>query len=54
MPYRAHVLRGDRITAVREMILSDDRGEREKALAKLLPMQQGDFEGYVRGHGRRP
>lgn len=36
---------GDRIIAVREMILSDDLAGREKALAKLLPMQRGDFEG---------
>jgi pyruvate,orthophosphate dikinase len=34
----------DRIIAVRQMILADDRPEREKALAKLLPMQRGDFE----------
>ena len=36
---------GDRIAAIREMICSDTVGQREKALAKLLPMQQGDFEG---------
>jgi len=36
---------GDRIIAVREMILADDKAGREKALAKLLPMQRGDFEG---------
>jgi pyruvate,orthophosphate dikinase len=34
----------DRILAVRQMILADDRKEREAALAKLLPMQRGDFE----------
>jgi pyruvate,orthophosphate dikinase len=33
----------DRIDAVREMILSDNKQEREKALAKLLPMQRKDF-----------
>lgn len=33
----------DRIDAVREMILSDNRSERQKALAKLLPMQREDF-----------
>lgn len=33
----------DRIDAVREMILSDTKSEREKALAKLLPMQRDDF-----------
>ncbi|HPW64778.1 MAG TPA: pyruvate, phosphate dikinase, partial [Candidatus Omnitrophota bacterium] len=36
---------GDRIIAVREMILADDTAGREKALAKLLPMQRADFEG---------
>ena len=35
---------GDRISAIREMICSDTVEEREAALAKLLPMQQGDFE----------
>src|SRR6188472_1978451 len=33
----------DRIRAVREMILSDDEKGRRAALAKLLPMQRGDF-----------
>ncbi|MBN2325303.1 MAG: pyruvate, phosphate dikinase [Spirochaetes bacterium] len=36
---------GNRIDAVREMILSEDEKGRRKALSKLLPMQQGDFEG---------
>ncbi|MBI3999270.1 MAG: pyruvate, phosphate dikinase, partial [Candidatus Omnitrophica bacterium] len=35
---------GDRIIAMREMILADDKAEREKALAKLLPIQRQDFE----------
>ncbi len=35
----------DRIPAIREMICSDTVEEREKALAKLEPMQQSDFEG---------
>ena len=35
----------DRIPAIREMICSDTVEQREKALAKLEPMQQGDFEG---------
>ncbi|MBI5196116.1 MAG: pyruvate, phosphate dikinase [Nitrospirae bacterium] len=35
----------DRIKAVREMILSDTVEGRKKALAKLLPMQKGDFIG---------
>ena len=34
---------GDRIIAVREMILSDDEAGRRSALAKLLPMQRKDF-----------
>ena len=34
----------DRISAIREMICSDTVEEREVALEKLLPMQQGDFE----------
>jgi pyruvate,orthophosphate dikinase len=34
----------DRILAVREMILADGEGRRKAALAKLLPMQRGDFE----------
>ena len=34
----------DRIPAIREMIVADTVEQREKALAKLLPMQQGDFE----------
>jgi pyruvate,orthophosphate dikinase len=35
----------DRISAFREMICADTKEEREKALAKLEPMQQADFEG---------
>ncbi len=35
----------DRIQAIREMICSDTVEQREKALAKLEPMQQSDFEG---------
>ncbi len=34
----------DRIAAIREMICSDTKEQREAALAKLEPMQQGDFE----------
>jgi len=34
----------DRIIAVRQMILADAEAERKAALAKLLPMQRGDFE----------
>ena len=36
---------GERIAAIREMICSDTVEERKAALAKLMPMQQGDFEG---------
>jgi len=36
---------GERIKAMREMILADDVAGREKALEKLLPMQRSDFEG---------
>ena len=35
----------DRIAAIREMIVSKTATQREAALAKLLPMQRGDFEG---------
>ncbi|WP_026843083.1 pyruvate, phosphate dikinase [Citrifermentans bremense] len=38
----------DRIAAVREMILSADLEGRKKALAKILPMQKGDFKGLFR------
>lgn len=36
---------GDKIIAMREMILADNVEERKKALKKLLPLQQEDFEG---------
>ncbi len=39
---------GDRIKSVREMILADDEAGRRVALAKLLPIQRGDFEGLFR------
>ena len=39
---------GDRIHAVREMILADSVEARRAALAKLLPMQRADFEGIFR------
>ncbi len=38
---------GDRIKSIREMILADDEAGRV-ALAKLLPMQRGDFEGLFK------
>jgi pyruvate,orthophosphate dikinase len=36
---------GNRITAMREMIVAPDEAGRRRALAKLLPMQRADFEG---------
>ncbi|MCA9399687.1 MAG: pyruvate, phosphate dikinase, partial [Candidatus Omnitrophica bacterium] len=39
---------GDRIWAIREMILADDLAGREKALKKLLPVQRSDFEGIFK------
>ena len=39
---------GERIMAVREMILAADLEGRQKALAKILPMQKGDFLGIFR------
>src|SRR2546429_568411 len=36
---------GDRITAMREMIVAPDEAGRRRALDKLLPMQREDFEG---------
>ena len=39
---------GERIKAVREMILSNDTAGREIALAKILPFQREDFEGIFR------
>ena len=44
MPYRAYVFEGNRIDAFREMICSETVEEREAALEKILPEQQGDFE----------
>ncbi|NLM46641.1 MAG: pyruvate, phosphate dikinase [Firmicutes bacterium] len=38
----------DRLPVVQEMILAKNEDARERALAKLLPMQQGDFEGIFR------
>lgn len=45
---------GDRIIAVREMILADDVTGREKALAKLLPIQRQDFEGIFKAMNGLP
>ena len=44
-----HMFFGDqRLAAMREMILSEGAGAREKALEKLLPLQRGDFCGIFR------
>ena len=44
----------DRIPAVREMIVSTSVEERKKALAKLLPMQRGDFIGIYKAMEGHP
>ena len=44
----------DRIPAVREMIVSKTVEEREKALAKILPMQREDFKGIYKAMEERP
>ncbi|MCI7126064.1 MAG: pyruvate, phosphate dikinase [Agathobaculum sp.] len=43
-----------RIKAVREMIVSDTVEQRKAALAKILPMQRGDFEAIYRAMGTLP
>jgi pyruvate,orthophosphate dikinase len=45
---------GDRIIAMREMILAEDAAGREKALAKLLPLQREDFIGIFKALKGRP
>ena len=44
----------DRIMAMREMIVSKTAEERKAALAKILPMQRGDFEGIYKALEGRP
>jgi hypothetical protein len=50
----------DKIRSFREMIVAEDKAAREKALAKLLPLQQKDFEGIFKAmdgyprHGTAP
>ena len=44
----------DRIAIVREMILSKTKEQRQEALDRLLPVQQGDFEGIYKAMGERP
>ncbi len=43
-----HMFLGDRAALVQEMILADDDETREIALAKLLPLQKGDFKGIYK------
>ncbi|MFB3109453.1 MAG: putative PEP-binding protein, partial [Candidatus Binatia bacterium] len=45
---------GERITAVREMILAGDETGRRRALDKLLPMQKGDFKAILKVMGKLP
>ena len=45
---------GDRINLMRQMILAGDEKERKAALAKLLPLQRGDFSGIFRAMNGRP
>ena len=45
---------GDRIDAVREMILADNTEGRRRALAKILPMQKEDFKGIFRAMNGLP
>ncbi|MCR5809189.1 MAG: pyruvate, phosphate dikinase [Clostridiales bacterium] len=44
----------DRIPAVREMIVSKTVEERQRALAKILPMQREDFKGIYKAMEERP
>ncbi|MEG0804689.1 MAG: putative PEP-binding protein, partial [Pygmaiobacter sp.] len=43
-----------RIKAMREMIVADNTADRKNALEKILPYQQGDFEGIYEVMGERP
>jgi pyruvate,orthophosphate dikinase len=45
---------GERIDAVREMILADNTEGRRRALAKILPMQKEDFKGIFRAMSGLP
>ena len=45
---------GERIIPMREMILADDTAGRQKALAKLLPLQREDFIGMFKALNGRP
>ena len=54
MPYRAYVLREERIKAMRRMILANDESERREALKLLLPYQKDDFKGIFEAMEDRP
>ena len=43
---------GERILAMRQMIMAENPEERRAALARIAPMQRQDFVGAVRHHGR--
>jgi pyruvate,orthophosphate dikinase len=45
---------GDRIKAMRQMILAEDIAGRRAAMEKILPMQRSDFEGIFRAMQERP
>ncbi|ACL06889.1 Phosphoenolpyruvate synthase/pyruvate phosphate dikinase [Desulfatibacillum aliphaticivorans] len=49
-----HMFFGDRIWAMREMIMAEDIEGRKAALRKLLPMQRQDFTGIFKAMGSRP
>ncbi len=49
-----HMFFGDRIWAMREMIMAENLAGRKAALAKLLPMQREDFYGILKVMGQRP
>ncbi len=49
-----HMFFGDRIWAMREMIMAEDIEGRKKALAKLLPMQRQDFYDILKVMQHRP
>ncbi len=49
-----HMFFGDRIIAMREMIMADDVAGRKAALDKLLPMQRKDFYDIFKVMGERP
>ena len=54
MPYGHMFFEGDRIKAVREMIVARTVEERRAALAKVEPYQEGDFEAMYMVMGERP